>query len=129
MFSLLSVLKEVHYIPDLWAEIAQSEEGSSLRRFCYVNDDTSGWVQNHERDANILFRSNNVPNATVLAEPAACTHRRSISSQYADVGVSARPTHDSASSVRQAMNESRRPYLSAKVPQNVGAEDEMDQSL
>ena len=74
-------------------------------------------------------RAEDAPNATVLAEPAACTHRSSISSQYADVGVSARPTHDSASSVRQAMKESRRPYLSARVPQKVGADDETDQSI
>lgn len=63
-----------------------------------------------------------LPKATVLAEPAACTHRNTTRSQYASVGTSANPTHDSESTRRQARSIGRLPILSDNVPQNIGAE-------
>lgn len=59
--------------------------------------------------------------AIVLADPAACMHRRTINSQYAEVGVRATPTHARASSTRQPMKASRLPALSENVPQIMGA--------
>ena len=57
----------------------------------------------------------------VLAEPAACKHRRTISNQYAFVGTSASPTHAPHKTTMQPMNIGRLPHLSDMVPQNMGA--------
>lgn len=57
----------------------------------------------------------------VLAEPAACIPRRSINSQYAEVGTSARPTQDRDRSTKQATNIGLRPQRSENVPHTIGA--------
>ena len=46
-----------------------------------------------------------------------------MSSQYALVGVRARPTHESARTTRHARNIGRRPHRSPRVPQNIGADE------
>lgn len=62
-----------------------------------------------------------VLNATVLADPAACTHLSRASNQYALVGVSARPTQERERMRRQAMSIGLRPYKSETVPHSIGA--------
>ena len=62
-----------------------------------------------------------LPSAMVLAEPAACRQRSTMSSQYASVGTSARPTHANESTTMHPINIGRLPHRSDKVPQNIGA--------
>lgn len=69
----------------------------------------------------IKLGNSNIPIASVLADPAAWRQRKTIRSQYADVGTSANPTHESERSNRQAAAIGRRPRVSDKVPQNIGA--------
>ena len=61
------------------------------------------------------------PTAMVLADPAACKHRRIISNQYAEVGTKASPTHDKANMRRQAAVIGLLPTVSESVPHNMGA--------
>ncbi len=61
------------------------------------------------------------PIAIVLAEPAACRHRRTMSNQYAEVGTRASPMHDNDRTKRQAIVMGRLPTLSESVPQIIGA--------
>lgn len=63
-----------------------------------------------------------VPNATVLADPAAWTSLSTTRSQYADVGTSASPMVDPKRIIRHITNAGRRPLRSATVPHSEGAE-------
>jgi hypothetical protein len=62
-----------------------------------------------------------MPRAMVLADPVACTQRKSINSQYAEVGTSASPTQDKERIARQVKIMGLRPQRSDNVPHIIGA--------
>lgn len=68
-----------------------------------------------------VFKSLYVLSATVLADPPACKHLSTTNNQYADVGVNASPTLVTIRRSRHKMNDIRRPFLSAMLPQIEGA--------
>lgn len=110
MMPLPSVQCSMYRSTDLVHVVPQYQQLPQLLRSEY-------WVNNCTR----CRIKPDVPRAMVLADPAACKHRRSMRSQYALVGVRASPTHASAKTSMQARNMGLLPHRSASVPQNIGA--------
>lgn len=71
-------------------------------------------------------KGQHIHKATVLADPPAWTHRNTTNSQYAFVGVSARPVVERMRIKKQAINNGFLPFRSEIEPSSVGAEVEVN---
>ena len=105
------------------AYVPHPEEAPSLRRSGDICDDarTCNVKRLVRMEVSDTAADQDLPSATVLAEPAACTHRRTMSNQYALVGTSASPTQARDRTIIHPINMGLLPQRSDNVPQNMGA--------